>query len=340
MIRFVTPYSETDVVSHLFDVRAGAGCSIGAFGRNGRRGIQVVPIFGGRNAARNLGVQAAKVIMSTGFKVNVVGSANGVPVFRFLDSGTMQVQMTIDTDGTCHFTGTAATINLAIGGYHHVYAEWTIHNSAGTLKVYVDGASTPAIDLTGLDTQQTGNAYATQFDLTTSADIATWAFWFGDTLVMDGVDGTATQGAAFNGYLGDVRIDKLAGVAAGDSADWDVTGAADNYAAVNEVPPSDSQYVESSTVGDTDYDQLDDLPSSVGDIFAVVRATFMRKTDAGTREVQQLVKHGGVVGTGPNQTLLTTDAYYYAVFGKNPSTSAAWTVAGVNATQQGRKVAA
>ncbi len=340
MIRFVTPYSETNTVSHLFDVRAGGGCSIGAFGRSGRQGIQVLPQFGNRNAARSLGAQCAKVIMSTAFKVDVVGLSNGVPVFRFLDSGTMQVQMTIDTDGTCHFTGTAATINLSLAGYHHVYAEWTIHNSAGTLKIYVDGGTTPVLDLTGLDTQATGNAYATQFDLTTSADIPSWQFWFGDTLVMDGLDGTATQGAPYNSYLGDLRIAKLAGVAAGDASDWTVTGAAANYAALNEAPPSDAQYVEASTVGDTDFDQLEDLPSTVGQIFGLVRVTRMRKTDAGTREVQQLVKHGGVVGTGPSQTLVTTDAYYYAVFGVNPSTSAAWTIAGVNATQQGRKVAA
>jgi hypothetical protein len=254
--------------------------------------------------------------------------SNSIQLFRGdLAGGTFQFPM---GSGTLLATSPVGTLD---GNWHYVEMSATIHDSTGSVTVKVDG--TTVLTFTG-DTRNGG----------TSTNIDTVKFKAGrynvdtvGTISIDDLyicDGTGTVN---NTFLGDVRVQSLLPSAAGSSTQWAVTGAANNYTAAGESPYNDATYNSSSTVGQRDLYALTDLLSGTASVLGTQTVAHMQKSDAGTASAKLAIKSGATVYYDTTQSLGTSIAAYSQVREMDPATSAAWTVAAVNALEAGVEVA-
>lgn len=100
----------------------------------------------------------------------------------------------------------------------------------------------------------------------------------------------------------------------------------------------DTDYVFDATVNDADLYDMDDLQFTPMAIVGVVSKIYCKKSDAGTRQGQILVKSGTTQVAGADTVLGTTYTYLSRVDAVDPNTGAAWTTAALNAMQIGQKV--
>lgn len=310
------------------EVHASSGGSIGSFGRNSTNGLRLQHngLFGTRAWARwNLGVTPQTVI--TQWWVNPTVTATDI-LYALHDNGSEQWALTLDQDGTARMDGTSSTFYMSPGA-HYLKVKVKVHNSTGTIDIHLDGIS--VLSLTGLDTQQTANAYATQviFGSTNNLFIH---MDLDDIVVMD------TTGSTFNDIMPDIHIEYRTPVGAGDSTDFTPSSGA-NYTCVDETNASGTtDTVSSSTIGHRDLYTMQDLTTAVGTVYGVDVSMLASKDDAGMRLIKGVVKHGGTALAGTEHGLTTSDVYYNSLFTTNPSTSAAWTIAEVNAMQAGVEI--
>ena len=120
-----------------------------------------------------------------------------------------------------------------------------------------------------------------------------------------------------------------------------VVWAAANWSNVNEALwDGDTSYVFDSTIGDQDIYAMSDLPSTPAFITALQLRMIARKSDTGFRALSTLFVSGATADTGASTALGTNYAEFDKLYGADPNTGAAWTVAAVNALQAGIKVSA
>jgi hypothetical protein len=100
----------------------------------------------------------------------------------------------------------------------------------------------------------------------------------------------------------------------------------------------DTDYVLSANVNDEDLYGIAPLPVTPFAIVGVVTHVYIRKSDAGTRQGQLRVKSGATEVFGVDTAVSSTWSYLARVDAVDPNTSAAWTLAAVNALQIGQKV--
>ncbi|PSJ50518.1 hypothetical protein C7I85_30010 [Mesorhizobium soli] len=135
-------------------------------------------------------------------------------------------------------------------------------------------------------------------------------------------------------------IDTLRPNAAGDSAALQRFGAATNWQAVAETAADgDTSYVYSGTSGNVDLYNFADLATTPSAITAVIVNNHVRAEGAGTINVRAKAKRSTSTANGDTIEIAGT-AYrnIQQAFTTDPSTSAAWTAAGVNAAQIGLEV--
>lgn len=317
-----TGFDKTTDVSKETDAGDGRSIVAGA-GRNGTAALRLTPntLFGTRGWARwNLGVNAQTVIVSVW--LNMAGSGN--PFFELVDNGTVQWKMTLDSDGTVHVTGSSTTFYLPPGS-HHFKVKVTIGNS-GSHEIHVDGIQ--VLQETGVDTQTSANAYATQFVLGDTGQ-QSMTITADDLVLMD------DTGSEFNDIMPDLHVEYIPPVADGDQNDMTPSTGTDHYACVDETDSSaTTDDVHSDVIGDLELYEIGALTSSIAEIHCVDVVMLATKDDAGMRLVKGAVKHGGVLALGSESGLTTSTVYYHSSFYTNPSTGLPWTPADLAAPLQ------
>jgi hypothetical protein len=257
---------------------------------------------------------------------------------KVLDAGAVQVDLRLNSDGTlavtrngAPLTGGVTTFALSTNTWHYIEFKVTIANAilANTCQIKVD--NTLVADVTaGQDTQDTANTTANAISFHGSIPNST----FDDLYICD------ATGAVCNDFVGDSRILLLMPNAAGDSTQWTVVNAGNNWAAqANNPSLNDGQYVFSATPGQIDLYNLQD-PSILGPIRGIQASVYSRKDDAGVRQISTTIKTGGVVFQGTTRNLATSYIYYSAIYELNPNTVLAWTPADLIALQAGIRLVA
>lgn len=299
-----------------------------ATGRNGR--AWSVP-----NAATYKNV-ANKQTLINGFAYYVTGTIAGSnAIMSYKDAGTIQVDLVINTNGSISVRRNGVTVlGTTSAGLVHIttwhYIEWKvkIDNTVGTVHVHLDG--TEVLALTGQDTQQTANAYAT----TVNFEYPGYGNYYDDFYLCD------DAGSLNNDFLGDVKIETLYPDGAGNSTQW-TPSAGNNYDCVNEtIQNDDTDYVEESTVNDIDLYTYGALATSSGTVKATQANLIARKTDAGARQIREKTRTGGTNYSGATQTLSGGYIDYREIREVDPNTTVAWTIAGVNGAEYGVEVVA
>lgn len=175
--------------------------------------------------------------------------------------------------------------------YLYVEMHVKLDPTNGFCRVRANGVE--VINFTG-PTQDNGSSTASSF-----AYVSLWGpsvNWAGnchydDLYILDVVDGTALQGRAFNAPLGQPKIEPLALSASGPTNEWVGSDgdSVDNHLLVDEVPPSATDYIESSTVGQRDlYDFA--TPTLSGEILAVDVSAFAASPDGGTNPIKMVAR--------------------------------------------------
>lgn len=286
------------------------------------------------------GVTRANLGASFGFQ-KVVANTSGV-ICQFREtSATVHVDIRHNTDGQLIVTrngtllGTGTTV-FANSVWHHI--EWwvEIHDTAGVIKVWVDGNPTPEINLSSQDTRNGGTGVVDRVYFFGS-NISNSSRWnYTDLVIYDdlgGVNDTAP--------LGDIRVKQILPSGNGNSSQWVGSDAnsTDNYLLVDEVPrDDDTTYVESSVVGDKDTYAFGDL-GVTGSVLAVRTLMYAKKTDANVRQIATVARLSSTEVDGETETLTTDYAGYSEVRETKPG-GGAWTASDVDSTEFGVKVIA
>lgn len=201
----------------------------------------------------------------------------------------------------------------------------------GIVQVKEEGVLTD-LDFTG-DTQNAGVAdvYTVRLGSETVNTDAFLEAYYDDLAV------NTTDGAANNTWIGRGGIQGLVPSGAGTTTQW-TPSAGNNWDCVDEQPPSDADYVGSSTLNQIDTYAATNLVGT-GTIDAT--CDWMRgQLDApGAGNVARMFRIGGVDYAGSDLPLAAGSwAYVKQIDEVSPDTGIAWVLAEVNAAEIGEKV--
>lgn len=330
-------YATADLIDK-YTTQIATASTISGSGRNGSgfsSGASGTTYHGWR---KSFGVSWQTWIVGCAF---LVPSTPGTQVncLRIEDGTSAQIEVRVNTDLTVSVTrngttlGTTAT-TLTTGTWAYIELKVKIDNTTGTVELKINGV-TRVGPLSSQDTQNTANATANA--LVVGSDRL--AMRFDDLYVLNSTD-SGVAGAPNNDFLGDVRVEALFPNGNGNSSQF--TGSdgnsTDNYLLVDETTPNDdTDYVESSAIGQKDTYAMTNLATAVGTVYGLQAVPNAKKDDAGTRTFKTQIRSGGTDAEGAEQSLGTTYAFFPEVF-QADSSGNQWTISSINSLEAGIKV--
>ena len=264
------------------------------------------------------------------------GAGAGVRIARFREAGgNTQAELRLASNGQLlayRGLGTALLGSSAAGvitpdTFHYIEVEFTLSDTVGVFKVYVNGVQ--VINVTGADTKAQSSTVVTNISFTFSGSGAGGQKY--DDFYLTN---TSTR-------LGESRIETLSPSADTATKNWGRSAGADNFALVDEKPSDgDTTYVTATAVATSDLYDMADLSETPLAIYAVQSSIIGRKDDAATRAVRCNLKSGATTANGTDLGLTTSYVQRVTIYETDPATGAAWTASGVNALQAGPEVTA
>ena len=304
--------------------------TIGAWGREGTNGIRHTTSMYMQKAVSN----KQTLVCGVAVKLSTTKDWN---LFEFRDGST--VQLGLYTDGSNQILVKRGTTLISSTGYAlptntWVYLEFkaTIHNSTGSYEIRINGV---LIDSqSGIDTQQTGNAYSTSV-MFIFGGIGSSNHWLDDIYIFD------DSGAFCSDFTGDVHVEAIFPDGAGYATQWagfPVDGDA-NWEKVNEIDPNDdTNFVATSGVGNIDSYDFGSLVTLSGSIFCLQVNAWAKKDDIGSRTLNAIARPVSTTYSGDAPISLgNTYGYSTFIFETNPETEGYWTIAEINAAEFGIK---
>jgi len=231
--------------------------------------------------------------------------------------------------------GTSA-VPVPLDTWSYLEVKWTIHNSTGSVLVYLNGDHvTPILSATAQDTQYQTDATWTMVKIGTqvSGDSA----WYDDLYIAD--QQAAAEGPPNDDVLGDVRvITVLPSTGNGSNTDFTLSTGTDHGAVVDEAAPNgDTDYAYSSTQNHVDTYNFPAL-GATGVVYGVQLNLNAKKTDSGTREIAGVARPVATNRIGATRALTTSYVYHRQVWDYSPETDSDWTVAEIDGSEFGVKV--
>ena len=282
---------------------------------------------------------SARATFVAGFALEMGSLTTAARLIEYLDGATSQIYVqqnagstlsVVRGDGTVLGTTVSSSL-LSTSVYHYLEFKATIHNTAGSFELRVDGVNVSSAS--GVNTRNSTNNQATDVKLQWSS--ASSSMFADDFYIAD------TAGAVNNDFLGAIKIECKFPSATGTTTQLTPTGAASNWDCVNDTnPDDDTTYVASATVGQLDTYAMQDMTATAGTIVGVQTGLRARKDDASVRQIAPEIRHAGTNYDGTAVTLTTSYANYYQVYETNPGTSVAWTISDINNMEAGVKIIA
>lgn len=280
-----------------------------------------------------------KQTLITGFYMRQPSTIATDAFCRFRDSSTSQITVGTGSDGSIKawrgseagtLLGTSSNTGLiALNVWNFIEIKVKIDNSVGSVEVRVNGVT--QLTLSGIDTQSTANAYATNIqycgpDGTNTVD-------FDDLFILD------DTGTLNNDFKGEGTVQWLVPSGAGTSTQW-TPSAGSNYQNVDDATAhdSDTTYNETDTANNKDMFAMGNLATSGGSVSAVKIHNFLRKTDAGVREVANIVNFNSSESQRATNALSTSYDDYEELFETDPADASTLTQAKIDAMELGYKL--
>jgi hypothetical protein len=309
------------------------------------------------NAAKTLDSQSTWGV-AYAMKLSSLPTGGRIQLLTFEDAGQVQVALYLNTDGTLqvergggiggsaggNLIGSASSASLSVNVWTHLEFKTTINNTTGSIELRKNGA--PIIPpTTGLNTRATANNSANAVRIGFPGNPtgnATFApnMDLDDIIFWDAQSTDANGLADIHDFIGDSRLLWVLPTGAGTTTQF-APSAGSNFSCVNEAAPDgDTSFVSDATVGDIDTYPVADLPAGITGVKSMAVCHFAKKSDASARSIVAEIRSGGTNYVHATPVFLGTNYLYdFSNWGSDPSTSAAWTIAGINAIEVGQKVA-
>jgi len=259
-------------------------------------------------------VSASPILSSQAGLINFYDGTASLGTIFFDQTGEITYKNYKRSTGT---TIATATANVAQPGVTYVEADITFHNSAGIVKIWVNGAL--VCNETGVDTIGTNGGF-------TPGTVCT-KITFDGTSIYEAMGTVTTLTDIYvdsDTQHGDVKIETKACTVAGSESDWS-PAASTNISQVDEIPTDDdTTYVNSAVNGDRDAYKCAAM-TGIGEIKAIIHQLRLRKEDANDGQV----KIGAQISGSEDQTadLVTGGTDYeqaVGIFELNPDTGVAF----------------
>lgn len=256
--------------------------------------------------------------------------------FSFKDSGNGQVSLAVNANGALEVWNGALGTKLATSApgvivanaYYFIDFEAVI-NASGSINVWLGAPAGGGalISASGVVTQTTGNAYANQVAIgfiSNSAGVSAMRF--------DDFHAHDASGSAPNAVLGEgTRIYTKMPNGAGYATTFTPNGASANWQCVDDVPPDgDTTYVSTASFPSTEGYAVG-AAGFTGTVNGVVRASYVRKDDAGAHTFENGVRSSSTNGLSAAVAVNSSYTWQQAFFGTDPNTSSAWTASAADA---------
>lgn len=241
-------------------------------------------------------------------------------------------KLTVTRNGTLLGTGTTVVPN---SGWQYLELKATCHDTAGVAVLKLNGVV--EINLTGQDTRNGGTGVFDGIQLWSKQSFNDQRTWFDDLYICDG-----SGSAPSNDFLGDCKVECL--LPNGDGATSQLVGSdgnsVNNSLLVDETQENgDTDYVESSNVGEKDTYAFGNLATVTGTVYGVQVIPVAKKTDAGTRQIVSVARLSGTEVDSAAKNLTGGYAQLPDIREAKPG-GGAWTIADVNGAEFGVKVTA
>lgn len=328
---FIDGFDHYLLADHMkkWTANTGSFLTIGTTG--GRRGGGCLDInhrFG--SAKKALNVNCETIIV--GFAVKITGNQDYL-VMTMGEGDNIQIQVKMNNNlglEVYRYTtllGSTPNNTFTYNEYFYFELKVKVSDTVGTVTLRVNGVT--ALALTGIDTKYSANAYVNYIQLNSPVN----STYYDDLYICDGL------GSTNNDFLGDCRVDTLFPNADGTYSDFTCSTGTTHYALVDETTPNTTDYVDGGTVGNRDSFGLTDLATLASQtIYGVQVNVAANKDDAGVKSLAPMVRSSTTNADGTSAALGLTQRFISQIFEQDPSASAAWTEATVNAMQAGAVV--
>lgn len=220
--------------------------------------------------------------------------------------------------------------DCAIGSFDYDswnFIQFRVHigNSDGAIQVWQNGISIGSV--INVDTETTGGPTCHQWTLTSGNQIR-----FANLLIY------TEAGNVPNARTPETRIYAVQPNGAGASADFTAVGAGANWQCQTDNPnDGDTTYVSAASAPLSDLYATPANSIAAGAlVYAVGVEIDARKDDAGTNEIDELIRSGGTTFVAGSPSALTsTYQRFRRYWDLDPNTSAAWTVTNSNNAEVG-----
>jgi len=308
-----------------------SGCTI-VSAESGMSGSYCLECTGVNDYVRkNMGTSYSSMYFA--FKYRPTVDANSRCILHLFDSAGTAI-MSITRNKTSKiieahrgaYNGTLlddGTTTLNVNTTYLIEVYYVPLNSGGTIQVKIDGGAAE-IDYSGDTTAGLENLQTIGLGDPNDSQA------YFDDFVMDDA-----------GWIGNTRIQGLVPTGAGTTTQWDPS-AGSNYACVDELPPSDTDYVYTNTADEIDTYAAGNMTGTIDSIKCVQIQARARKQDSPTpTQLQLVVRSGGSDHVSASKALPTSFGVpVYNIWELNPADSAAWEEADVNGMEIGVKAVA
>lgn len=225
-------------------------------------------------------------------------------------------------DGTLVADGTIVTAESE----NHNIAFSVVIGDTGGIRTWVDGLADIVYDGDTKPSAATNIAYVYLYHYARTAG-GFWgrAYW-DDLVIGSGSDLLQAPDCRFELLVPNSDVE----------SDWTPSTGSDNYALVDEAPPSDADYVSTETDGDRDLYGVSDWDGTSKTPLFLVQWLRAKKEASTTDKMTQILKSGAVESETADLTLSTSFAYLQRILAIDPATSAPWDETGINAISIGQ----
>lgn len=197
------------------------------------------------------------------------------------------------------------------------------HNTLGAIEVRVDGITD--ISFSGC-TAPAGYHWTDRMGW-----YAFWMYFIDDIVVND------TTGTENNSWPNQMKVILLKPTTGGDYSEWNKEGKILGYECVNDMPKNPSTYVYSTSSGQREMYQLENMPADASSIAVVRSSAWANRSSKNLSQLDFEVKTHGSIYTSSDQGLYLAPHHTSYAWDVNPNTGVAWTVDEVNNVQGGIK---
>lgn len=254
---------------------------------------------------------------------------------QVLTTGALAVVSYSDSSTTNSYTILDQTSNPVISaqGWYHIETKFTSGTgSTGAIEIRVEGKT--VLEGSTYNFQNSSACYQIVHRCTSDGTGASTTFCMKDYVVWD------TSGSYNNDFLGSVLVAELA-PASDVSLNWTPSSGTTGYNILNVSSPSNTSYISAPYSTDEPHypdayvATLSSLPIETTSVKGLVTYVRAAKSDGGDGTLQAgLITDNDttpVTTLGEDRSITVAQTYWMDVFEEDPSTSAAWLVADVNA---------